>query len=70
MNIYFPLWLLWAIPLGIYVIGVLFFFLAFLITRSHTGAVSGDRDPILKGIWMSLAWPLVLLILWFFSKVK
>ncbi len=69
MNIYIPLWLLWALPLGIYVIGVVVMFMIMVYLRAFDKAHGRDRSWI-SDIGWSFGWPFALFIFWMFTKIK
>jgi hypothetical protein len=71
LNIYIPLWLSWAIPLGIYVIGFIVSVIILALFRTIDKAHSGEHcGPIIKDIGLCFIWPVLLFCLWVFSKAK
>ena len=71
LNIYIPLWLFWAAPPAIYLLGVLVTF-GFVVKFRIKDKASGkdNRSSWKEDILVCFKWPLVILVMLVFFKVK
>lgn len=69
MNIFIPSWLLWAIPLAIWLIGFVVMGLACL-TNYAMNRAHGISDSMIKNIVLCVFWPFALIYMWVFMKKK